>query len=82
MVTNSRELDWSGCSLIQRDPQKMGGVPNVDGMRITPEAVLANYEDGLSISEIIEQFPSLNEQQIHTILTYAEERGRLTRPAA
>ncbi len=60
----------------------MGGVPNICGMRITPETVLDNYEDGLSIAEIIEQFPSLNEQQIRTILAYAAKRGYLTRPAA
>jgi uncharacterized protein (DUF433 family) len=81
MATTSRQLDWSGCPLIQTDPQKMGGVPNIDGMRITPETVVDNYEDGLSIAEIIEQFPSLNEQQISTILAHAAKRGYLTRPA-
>jgi uncharacterized protein (DUF433 family) len=35
-----------------------------------------------SIAEIVEQFPSLNDQQVRTILRYAAERGYLTRPAA
>ena len=78
----THQLDWSGCPLIQRDPRKMGGAANIDGMRITPETVVDNYEDGLSIAEIIEQFPSLNEEQISTILAYAAKRGYLTRPAA
>ena len=60
----------------------MGGVPNIGGMRITPETIVDNYEDGLSISEIIEQFPSVSEQQIRTVLAYAAKRGYLTRPAA
>jgi uncharacterized protein (DUF433 family) len=82
MLSTARELDWSDCPLIQRDPEKMGGVPNIGGMRITPETIVDNYEDGLSISEIIEQFPSVSEQQIRTVLAYAAKRGYLTRPAA
>jgi uncharacterized protein (DUF433 family) len=82
MATTTNQLDWSGCSLIECDPEKLGGVPNIAGMRITPETILDNYEDGLSIAEIIEQFPSVNEEQIRVILTYAAKRGYLTRPAA
>jgi uncharacterized protein (DUF433 family) len=44
MVTAPRQLDWSGCPLIERDPQKMGGVSNIAGMRITPETVVDNYK--------------------------------------
>jgi uncharacterized protein (DUF433 family) len=82
MATTTNQLDWSGCFLIERDPEKLGGAPNIGGMRITPETILDNYEDGLSVAEIIEQFPSVNEEQIRVILAYAANRGYLTRPAA
>jgi uncharacterized protein (DUF433 family) len=47
-----REIDWSGCSLVQRDPLKLGGAPNIDGMRITPETIVDNYDSGFSLTEI------------------------------
>ena len=72
------------CLRAHRSPQ-LGhgrGATNIDGIRITPATVVDNYEDGLSSAEIIEQFPSLNEEQISTILAYAAKRGYLTRPPA
>ncbi len=76
------EIDWSGCPLVQRDPLKLGGAPNVDGMRITPETIIDNYESGFSVSEIVEMFPAVTEEQARTILVYAAQRGYLTRPLA
>jgi len=81
-MTTTREIDWSGCSLVQRDPLKLGGASNIDGMRITPETIVDNYESGFSVAEIVEMFPAVNEQQARTILAYAAQRGYLTRPLA
>ncbi len=71
-------IDWSGCPLIRREPGKLGGAPNIDGMRITPEAILDNYESGCSVAEIANEiFPGVTEEQIETILKYARDRGYL-----
>ncbi len=52
-------------------------------MRITPEAILENYEDGCTITEIANEiFPGVTQEQIRTILTYASEKGYLDRPFA
>lgn len=67
---------------MQRDPLKLGDAPNVDGMRITPETLVDNYESGCSVSEIVEMFPAVTEEQARTILAYATQRGYLTRPLA
>ena len=76
------ERDWSGCPIVQRDPQKMSGAPNVAGQRITPDAFVDNYNDGLSLKELQEQFPGVPEQNIRIILNYAAQRGFLvTRPS-
>jgi uncharacterized protein (DUF433 family) len=76
-------LDWSGCPLIRREPGKLGGAPNIDGMRITPEAILENYESGFSVSEIADEiFPGVTQEQIRTILIYAIDKGYLERPFA
>ncbi len=41
---------------IQRDPLKLQGALNVNGLRITPETIVGNFEAGLDIAEIHEQF--------------------------
>lgn len=82
-IIASEKLDWSGCPLIRCEPCKLGGAPNVDGMRITPEAILDNYEDGCSVAEISDAiFPGVTREQIRTILAYASEKGYLDRPFA
>ena len=81
-MTTTRKIDWSGCSLVQRDPLKLGGSPNIDGMRIAPETIVDNYESGFSVPEIVDMFPAVSEQQARTILNYAAQRGYLTRPLA
>lgn len=79
-MTTSLEIDWSGCSLVQRDPLKLCGAPNIDGIRITPETIVDNYESGFTVAEIIEMFPAVSEQQARTILDYAAQQGYLVRP--
>ena len=70
-----QERDWSGLLIIQRDPQKLGGAPTVRGYRITPDAFIDNYDDGMNISELMETFPGTPEADIRAVLDYAERRG-------
>lgn len=81
-MTDARQIDWSGCPLVRRDPLKLGGAPKIDGMRMTPETIVDNYESGFNVAEIVDMFPAVNELQARTILSYASERGFLTRPLA
>ncbi len=67
---------------MQCDPLKLGGSPNIEGMRITPETIVDNYESGFSVAEIVEMFPPVTEEQARTILAYAAQRGYLSRPLA
>jgi uncharacterized protein (DUF433 family) len=80
LMTTTQGMDWSGCSLVQRDPLKLGGAPNIDGIRLTPETIVDHYEGGFSITEIVDMFPAVNEEQARTILAYASKCGYLTRP--
>ncbi len=76
----TKEIDWTGCSIIQRDPLKLHGAPNVNGLRITPDTIVSNFEAGLDIAEIHEQFPGVAVEDIQTVLNYAAEHGNLSRP--
>jgi uncharacterized protein (DUF433 family) len=75
----SQEIDWSGCSIIQRDPLKLHGAPNVNGVRLTPDSIVDNFEAGLDVVEIHDQFPGVPERDIRTVLDYAAKLGYLSR---
>ncbi len=79
-MTTTSQIDWTDCSIVQIDPRKLHGAPNVNGLRITPDSIVANFEAGLSIAEIHEQFPGVPDADIRAVLSYASARGHLSRP--
>ncbi|WP_431688166.1 DUF433 domain-containing protein [Hahella sp. NBU794] len=56
---------------IETNPDVMVGKPCIKGTRITVEAILEMLACGMSHSEIISDFPSLNEAKIRAALMYA-----------
>lgn len=50
------------------------GKPVIKGTRIGVADILEMLSNGMSISEIIEDFPQLNETQIKMCLRYASQR--------
>lgn len=50
------------------------GKPTIIGSRITVFDILNWLANGMSINEIIEDFPELNELQIKACLSYAADR--------
>ena len=53
------------------------GKPVIKGTRITVADILQMLGNGLTIKDIIEDFPLLNENQIYACLLYSSERERL-----
>jgi uncharacterized protein (DUF433 family) len=78
--TTTDEIDWSGLPLIRREPGKIGGVPNIDGMRITPETIVDHWEGGMDIPEILSHFGGVSYDQAYAILEYAQRTGQIERP--
>jgi len=50
------DIDWSDCPIVERDPEKMGGVPTLRAWRLSADSVVENYEDGATPEEISESF--------------------------
>ena len=73
-------VGWSGCPIIEHDPEKLHGAPTVRGIRIIPETILDNFNDGLSVAEILEQFGDITELDVWTVLSYAQTQGLFARP--
>lgn len=72
-------LDWSECPLVEIDSSRVGGRPVLIGTRMPVEDIIANYEYGVSISEISAQF-QISAQTIIELLTYVERHHALARP--
>lgn len=51
-------------SVVVRDPEILGGRPVFRGTRVPVEVLFENLEDGLSINEIIEAYPSLSKEDL------------------
>jgi len=56
---------------IVRDPAICGGEPVVKGSRVTLRTVLASLAEGLSVEEIVREFPTLNEAAVRAIIAFA-----------
>lgn len=56
---------------IVRDPAVCGGNPIIRGTRVTVRTVLASLAEGLSVEEIVAEFPTLNEAGVRAVIAFA-----------
>lgn len=71
---------------ITVDPEQMGGVPCIRGMRITVSMVLGQLATGRTMEQLLEDYPYLERDDVLAALEYAatvvnEREVPLTRPA-
>ncbi len=55
-------LDWSQCPVVESIPGKVSGAWVLKGTRTPVKVLFENLEAGLTIDEVIEQFPVTREQ--------------------
>jgi uncharacterized protein (DUF433 family) len=56
---------------IEQDPARCGGQPVVGGTRVRVAIILGCYRQGMSVEEIVQQYPSLKPSDVHDALAYA-----------
>jgi len=61
---------------ITLEPGKRGGKPCVRGLRITVYDVLSYLSSGMSVADVLADFPDLVEEDIRACLAYAADRER------
>jgi uncharacterized protein (DUF433 family) len=61
---------------ITTDPEVMGGLPCIRGLRIPVATVVAMVADGMTTDEILAEHPDLTREDIHEALLYAAEAVR------
>ena len=58
------------------DPNVMGGIPTIRGLRIPVATVVAMVADGMTAAEIVEDLPDLTVEDVTEALRYAAEAVR------
>lgn len=75
-------MDYS--QIITIEPGKRSGQPCIRGLRMTVQDVLEYLASGMTIEEILKDFPDLTAEDIRACLAFAADRERRLRvvPAA
>ena len=58
--------------IITIEPDKRGGKPCIRGLRITVYDVLDSLASGMSVEEILADFPDLTAEDIRACLAFAD----------
>lgn len=56
---------------IARDSKVCGGEAVIKGTRVTVRTVLASLAEGAKIEEILEDFPTLREEDVRAVIAFA-----------
>ena len=62
--------------VITIEPGKRGGKPCIRGLRITVQDILEYLAGGMSVEEILDDFPDLTKEDIQACLAFAADRER------
>jgi len=64
-------MDWRG--IIVSTPEVRFGRPRIDGTRIAVEDILGYMAGGMTVDEILSEWPYLTADQIRACFAYAAE---------
>jgi len=68
------DMDYS--KIITIEPGQRGGKPCIRGMRITVTDVLEYLASGMSVEQVLSDFPELTSEDVHACLAFAAQRER------
>jgi uncharacterized protein (DUF433 family) len=60
--------------LVVSDPEIMGGVPCFRGTRVPVSTLFDNLASGLTVNEILEQWPTLDRKDVLAVLALASQQ--------
>ena len=64
-------IDWGHCPLVETKPGVHSGAPVLRGTRLPVDAIVDNFDYGVKVAEIAEQF-DVSPDQVEAILAYAK----------
>jgi uncharacterized protein (DUF433 family) len=70
-MATEEKIDWSECPLVEINPGVQSGAPVLRGTRMPVSAIVDNFEYGVTVAEIAEQF-EVPPDRVEAVLTYAK----------
>lgn len=70
-MSPQENVDWAQCSLVEAKPGVQSGLPVLRGTRLPVSVIVNNFEYGVSIAEIAEQF-EVPLEFVQAIVAYAK----------
>ena len=70
------EMEVKAFTRITVDPNQMGGLPCIRGLRIPVATVVGMVSEGMAEAEILNAYPDLDVEDIREALRYAAEAVR------
>ncbi|HEX4785935.1 MAG TPA: DUF433 domain-containing protein [Candidatus Sulfotelmatobacter sp.] len=70
-MAGTEHIDWSKCSLVEINPKVQSGAAVLRGTRTPVNAIVDNFDYGVSVAEISKQF-AVPQDRVESILTYAK----------
>lgn len=64
-------LEWSTCSAVERDPEKLSGAWVFRGTRVPVGALFENLEGGATLEQFLSWFPGVSRGQVEAVLEHA-----------
>ena len=69
-------MDWSTCTAVEQDPEKVSGSWVFRGTRVPVVALFENLEGGASVEDFLSWFPGVTRGQVGAALEYTIESLR------
>jgi uncharacterized protein (DUF433 family) len=70
---DAEEVEMNQSAVIVRDPEILGGTPVFAGTRVPIQTLLDYLAAGDSVSEFLDQYPSVQPEQVTELLEYFHE---------
>ena len=64
-------IDWSACTAVERDPNRVSGSWVFRGTRVPVTALFENLEDGAQVTDFVQWFPGVTLDQARAVLEHA-----------
>lgn len=77
-MNNNVNIDWSECPLVEVKHDVQSGAPVLRGTRMPVNTIVDNFDYGVSVSEIEEQF-QISADCIEAVVAYAQSH-RIAHP--
>jgi len=77
-MPTEEQIDWSQCTLVEINPNVQSGAPVLRGTRMPVAAIVDNFDYGVGVAEISEQF-EIPQDRVQAVLTYAKSH-RIAHP--